>query len=198
MLPQPRPATEPELHARLLADFPRVTGGLRSPATRGVLAYWRALVPGAGGVPHRRAVDPIGIGGRLLPHIFLCEYAADGRILIRLQGSYLAEQAGQTMTGRHIDQSTFGVNAPAILRLYETVRATRCPLATHETVLTTRHDVIPCEVLHLPLLRDAPGTSGATEIGYVLGALDRLDDGLLPRHALQAKEVESIHVVDGI
>jgi len=200
MQPLPRAVQRPlpaarEVPSRLLVGFPHVDGGLRSAQSRALLAYWRALPAGPGGIPHRRAVDPVGIGPRLLPHIFLCEYRTDGRILIRLQGSYLAEQAGQSMTGRHIDQTTFGVNAGAILTLYQAIREIGRPLATHETVLTTRNDVIPCEVMHLPLLRDAP--AGGTEIGYVLGSIDRLQHGPLPRHDLQAKEFEGIHVITG-
>ena len=189
------PAEEPVAASALLDGFPRLPGGLRSVKTRALLAYWRALPAGPSGIPHRRAVDPIGIGSRLLPHIFLCEYRPDG-ILIRLQGSYLSEQAGQTMTGLVIDGTTFGSNAAAILRLYGWVRETGRPLATHENVLTTRHDIIPCEVMHLPLLRDCP--TGGVEVGYVLGALDRLDWGPLPHHDLQAKEWDTIQVVDGV
>lgn len=178
-----------------LDAFPRRAGGLISPKCRSLLDYWRGLPAGPGGIPHRRSVDPVAIGARLLPHIFLCEYLADG-VLVRLQGSYLSEQAGQTMTGRRIDGTTFGANAGLILALYDWVRTAGMPLATHETVLTTRFDVIPCEVLHLPLRRDRPG--GGTEIGYVLGALDRLDRRVLPRHDLHAKEFEAIQIVEDL
>ena len=126
----------------------RVAGGLRSRVSRDLLAYWHMLCDKAeGNLPTRAMVDPAAIGPRLLPHIFLCEYLDDGDVLIRLQGSYLAARAYQTLTNQRIGSGFFGASAPAILAVYDAVRLHRCPIATHET---RRHEgiLIKAEVMH--------------------------------------------------
>lgn len=176
----------------LLASFPKVGGGLRSAKCRGLLVYWRDLSLRAdGGLPSRRLLDPLNIAPALLPHLFLFEYLEDGGVLIRLQGTFLAEQAGQTMTGRCIDASTFGDAASVVLRLYEAVRRARRPIASREQVTTSHGYAISCEVLHLPLLRDDG------RVGYVVGALDRID-GIVDNHGRFAAQAwDAIQIVEG-
>jgi hypothetical protein len=176
----------------LLASFPRVGGGLRSAKCRGLLEHWRTLcVRAGGGLPSRTLLDPLNIAPALLPHLFLCEYREGGGVLIRLQGTYLADQAGQTMTGLCIDASTFGEAAPVVLRLYEAIRRARRPIASHEQVLTSHGYTISCEVMHLPLLREDG------RVGYVLGALDRIDTVVNNKGRFAARAWDAIQIVEG-
>ena len=169
-----------------------VPGGLQSDKTRKLLDYWRQLPTGENGVPFRRDVDPIAIGPATLPHIFLNTLLDDGEVEIRLQGTYIEEQAGQTMTGLRVDTSTFGVNAPAVRDIFHAVRSLRRPIATHETVLTSVYRTILTEVVRVPLLDD----SG--RITRVLGALDRLDEQRLPVNEFFAAEWATIRIVEDI
>ena len=90
-----------------LESFPVIAGGLRSSVTRQVLTYWRQLsMRVGGGLPPRDLLDPADISARLLPHLFLCEFLDDGGVLIRLQGSYLADRAGQALSRRRIDHES--------------------------------------------------------------------------------------------
>lgn len=169
-----------------------VAGGLQSARTRALLDYWKALPAVPGGVPLRRAVDPIAIGPALLPHVFLCVFLDDEKVQIRLQGSYIEEEAGQPMAGRMIDADSFGVNAPAMLDVYRAVRILARPIATHETVLTSVYRTILTEVLHLPLC-DEDGN-----LTYVLGAMDRLDHQRLPSKEFFAAEWATIRIVEDV
>lgn len=182
--------------AQLLPESVRemrtVPGGLQSVKTRALLDYWKCLPVGEHDVPSRRDVDPVAIGPAILPHIFLSTLLEDGQIEIRLQGTYIEEQAGQTMTGLKVDTSTYGVNAPAVRDIYHAVRSLRRPIATHETVLTSVYRTILTEVVRVPLL------DGNGQVTQVLGALDRLDDQHLPGRDFFAAEWATIRIVEDI
>ncbi|MEZ5668504.1 MAG: PAS domain-containing protein [Alphaproteobacteria bacterium] len=187
---QRQPASDP------LAALATIAGGLVSQVTRDMLAYWGSLCERNGcRVPARSQLDPGEIPPRLLPHLFLCEFTPDGGVLIRLQGGYLSESAGQALTWRRIDRQTFGDNAAAVLQVYAAVRDTGRPIATHQRVLTTLGVPIVSEVLHLPFCR---GDRPDGPVGFVLGALDRIDNAVAGGRDARAAEWTSIEVLRSV
>jgi hypothetical protein len=81
------------------------------PALEEFLHYWQALRDAAGGVPPKRAVDPLLIPRHLLPGIGLIEWqpddpaapAGDGRLLYRLLGTAHYDATAHDYTGRYFD-----------------------------------------------------------------------------------------------
>jgi hypothetical protein len=68
-----------------------------------LLQYWET-VRGARATPTKADIDPLRLGGRLLPHVLLVELVAGGRLRYRLCGTALIEAAGADITGKHADE----------------------------------------------------------------------------------------------
>lgn len=69
-------------------------------------AYWNSL-PCSDGLPSRRDIDPVEIGGELLPWIFLLDVIReDGRLdyLYRLTGTSNVELVGRDPTGQRASE----------------------------------------------------------------------------------------------
>lgn len=142
---------------------------LKSEINRKLLLCWQNLLGPSDCMPPRSAYSPTDIPPAVLPHVFLCQVSKDPfEVLVRLQGTYLTERAGQHYSGQLIDAATFGENYEAILDGYRQVCREKVPLVTEERVESPNGRTVITEVLHLPLAGDAAGN----EVAYVTGSLD--------------------------
>lgn len=142
---------------------------LKSEINRQLLSYWQSLSGPSSSLPQRTAYSPIDIPPPVLPHVFLCQISHDPfEVLIRLQGTYLAERAGQHYSGKRIDATTFGENYQDILDGYRLVCRERAPLMTEQRVESLNGRSVITEVLQLPLA----GDGDQNEVAYVTGSLD--------------------------
>lgn len=142
---------------------------LKSEINRKLLFCWQSLPGASGGLPARSDYSPTDIPPVVLPHVFLCQITPDPfQVLIRLQGTYLAERAGQKYSGRLIDAATFGDNYQAILEVYRLVWQEQTPLVTEQRIQSPDGQTVITEVLHLPLA----GNGAEKEVAFVTGSLD--------------------------
>lgn len=142
---------------------------LKSEINRKLLLCWQNLAGASDVIPPRSAYSPLDIPPVVLPHVFLCQITRDPfQVLIRLQGTYLAERAGQHYGGKLIDAVTFGDNYQTILEGYRQVCQEQAPLVTEERVESPEGQIVKTEVLHLPLGGDRPEQG----VAFVTGSLD--------------------------
>ena len=80
-------------------------------------AYWEGLANGA--TPERRVVDPADIK-ELLPDIMLVEFEQNPfRVRYRLTGTRVDQQTGLNLTGRYLDEFSYGDGRAAVEHLVE-------------------------------------------------------------------------------
>ena len=142
---------------------------LKSEVNCKLLSYWQGLIEATEVMPKRVDYSPIDIPPDVLPHVFLCQITpVPFQVLIRLQGTYIVERAGQHHSGRMIDAETFGEDYQAVIEGYRRVYQERVPLVTEERVESPDGLNVVMEVLHLPLA----GSEVRDEVSYVTGSLD--------------------------
>jgi len=74
------------------------------PIVAALFAFWEST-RGERAMPAIREVDPLRLGGRLLPHLMLIDLVEGGaRLRYRLCGTAVAEAAGADLTGMHVDE----------------------------------------------------------------------------------------------
>lgn len=82
--------------------------------------YWAGLADGV--TPERSAVDPADLKV-LLPDLMLVEFELDPfRVRYRLTGTRVDQQTGLNLTGRYLDEFSYGDGRMAVERLVEGYR----------------------------------------------------------------------------
>ncbi|WP_282605567.1 PAS domain-containing protein [Pelagibius sp. Alg239-R121] len=142
---------------------------LKSEINAKLLSYWQSLITAPETMPTRPAYCPIDMPREILPHVFLCQISPDPfEVLIRLQGTYIVERAGQHHSGKTITAETFGTDYRAVKQVYRKVYEEAVPLVTEERVASPDGLYVVMEVLHLPL---ADGDC-KDKVSFVTGSLD--------------------------
>jgi hypothetical protein len=159
------------------AILDRVPDFIRHPRLAELFRYWRGLAPG-GGVPLRRAIDPVALRS-MLPHLQLLEIGATPDDLrYRLAGGVIVDAFGFEPTGltrRQIRQARVTPDRQA--EFDRTSREThevgkRLLVAhTHDHMTSYARDYLAYARLNLPVSEDGVHGSG------VFGALFLSNDG---------------------
>ncbi len=139
----------------------RCDGAARERCTRGLLRlhdYWTAK-RGNRAFPSRADIDPLELGSRLLPHVFLID-VLPGRqsglqdFRFRLTGTRVDEIHGQSLTGK----MPHDIRTPEIAQAAENqcrrVVQRRLPSCEHVALLAQDHSFWHFERLMLPLSDD--------------------------------------------
>lgn len=142
---------------------------ISSNINRAFLDHWTGLCAADGTPPLRSMLDPLSVDTRVLPHLFLTEIETDPfKVIIRLQGEFLINQAGQNLRNKAIGPDTFGENWRAVEAIYRDVVENQKASITMERQ-TGPHDWhFVAEILHAPLI----GEDGA--VTHVCGSFDRI------------------------
>lgn len=123
------------------------------------LRYWEGLRDAAGGVPYRRAVDPLLIPRRLLPNIGLVEAqpGADGRLHLcfRLLGTGHRTATGRDYSGRSFDELYTPEQVMDFEREYGGILRSGTPGFALRTSLKQNREFIAFQRILAPLLDDA-------------------------------------------
>lgn len=117
-------------------------------------AYWSAQ-RGGDRLPPRRAIDPLDMPRRLLPHLALAEPAGEGSaIRFRLLGTELVQRAGRDDTGKTSAEILQGAYRDHIESLYATVIAEGRPLYAESTRVWAEEGAGRVRRLLLPVTAD--------------------------------------------
>jgi hypothetical protein len=131
------------------------------PKVRGMLAYYRSIVP-SDRLPGRAHFDPIDVPG-LLPNVWLLE-PEDARFHYRLMGTRVAAAFEADLTGRYVDEVHTKTGTAAMHAHLAGVVATRRPdYRRGRPNAWPINAFLTLERLYLPLARD-----GAT-VDMILG-----------------------------
>ncbi|MBL4906647.1 MAG: PAS domain-containing protein [Sneathiella sp.] len=156
--------------------------GFSGEHTQQLMRHWLDLQKGRN-VPKRSDIDPIALGGKLLPHIFLCSVSYHPfTVYYRLQGTFINDRLGQNFKGMKIGPETFGNAAQEISDMYQRVAVDQTPILSHEMILSSAGTERRIEVIHLPLADETGKT------GFIVGAIDILNlvqadaDTFIPDH----------------
>lgn len=109
------------------------------PIMAALLGFWEAA-RGDRAMPAISDVDPLRLGGKLLPHLMLIDLVEGGaRLRYRLCGTAVAEAAGADLAGTHVDELNPN---PAYTRyidgLYRRCLAERRPIYSESRYLAHR------------------------------------------------------------
>ncbi len=139
--------------------------------TEKLMKYWLDL-PGQPNLPNRSDIDPVSIGTKILPHIFLCSVQLDPfEVYFRLQGTFINDLLGQNFKGKKVGPETFGDDADDILELYKRVSEDQRPILSRELIKSAMGTERLIEVIHLPLA----GERKDGNVQFILGAIDVLN-----------------------
>jgi hypothetical protein len=153
------------------ASLDNIPDFIRHPQLRDLYRYWRGLAPG-GGIPLRRAIDPLALRP-LLPHLQILEIGASPDDLrYRLAGGVIVEAFGFEPTGltrREIRQARVTPDRQAEFdrtsRETHEVAARALVAYTHDHMTSYDRDYLAYARLNLPVSEDGIAGSG------VFGAL---------------------------
>ena len=141
-------------------------------------AYWELKCAGRD-LPDRADIDPVEMPRRLLPYLFIVEYAPiPGRWRYRLMGTEMVERLGADLTGRFLDEALGGRYCNYLTPLNAEVRASRRPLYTESTLTSDDGAVLLTKRMLVPL------TNGGDEVAMVLGAQTYHGARTAPAHSL--------------
>jgi hypothetical protein len=159
----------------------RILGGvpdfIRHPQLRELFRYWRGLAPG-GGMPLRRAIDPVALRS-MLPHLQLLEIgAAPDDLRYRLAGGVIVEAFGFEPTGltrREIRRTRVAPDRYAEFdrtsRETHEVAARGLVAYTHDHMTSYARDYLAYARLNLPVSED--GVHGSAVFGALFLSNDR-------------------------
>lgn len=117
-------------------------------------AYWSAKRDGDR-LPPRRAIDPLDMPRRLLPHLALAEPTGDDMtVRFRLLGTELVQRAGRDNTGKTSAEILEGAYREHIETLYATVIAEARPLYAESTRIWNEEGTGRVRRLFLPVTAD--------------------------------------------
>ena len=139
---------------------------IESQVLRDIYHYWERKRDGRK-LPSRGDIDPVEIGC-LLPNIFLVDVEdRTRRLKIRLMGTEFAEQYGEDITGRYLDEMDFGDAKDFILASYEQVLSTREPVRTVGQYTKADGRLMRFERIALPL------SSDGADVTMILGGISQ-------------------------
>jgi hypothetical protein len=121
---------------------------------RQLLEHWQDLCRDRA-LPSRADLDPAAMKP-LLPYVYLVDVSHRPlRFRYRLVGTALVEFTGRDVTGKFVDEATYGAAAAPIYRLFELVVETRGPVGGRgRTVWIQGGEWREVESLVLPMSRD--------------------------------------------
>lgn len=119
-----------------------------------LLAYWSAK-RGDRPAPGRGDLDPLDIPD-LLPIISLIDVLRDPlRFRYRLVGTAVVEAFGRDGTGRFVDDSLYGADAPAVFASFERIATEARPFRRRSRLHYTGSGWLVLEAIELPLVDEA-------------------------------------------
>jgi hypothetical protein len=107
-------------------------------------AYWNSL-PRSNGLPSRRDIDPVEIGGELLPWIFLLDVLReDGQLdyLYRLSGTSNVELVGRDSTGRRASEIFGSEERAFLIDTFDVTVAEKVPTYWYAEVPQEQYDSV--------------------------------------------------------
>lgn len=119
-------------------------------------AYWNSL-PREGGLPARRDIDPVEIGGELLSWIFLLDVLReDGQLdyLYRLSGTSNVELVGRDATGRRASEIFGTEERTFLIDTFDVTVAEGVPTYWYAEVPQDRYDFVRVYRGLFPLAED--------------------------------------------
>lgn len=145
-------------------DRPADDDGKWSETLNAVVDYWRAK-RGARAMPAREDIDPLDLR-QLLPNLYLLDVLGPSRYRYRLIGTMIAARLKSDATGRDVDESLFGENAPAIVAMYDHVANHKTPVVNNARLFWTEVNWLNYTSVILPLSKDG------ANVNMILGAMD--------------------------
>jgi len=141
-------------------------------------AYWEQKRAGRT-LPDRADIDPVEMPPRLLPYLFIVEYAnISARWRYRLMGTEMVERLGADLTGRYLDEALGGRYCNYLVPLNAEVRRRRQPIYTESTLTGADGGVLLTRRMLVPL------ANGGEEVAMILGAQTYHGARAAPAHAL--------------
>ena len=145
-------------------DRPDDNDGQWSETLRAAVDYWRNK-RGARAMPAREDIDPLELR-HLLPNLYLLDVLGPSRYRYRLIGTMIAARLKSDATGKDVDGSLFGENAPAIIAMYDHVANHKAPIVNNARLFWTEVNWLNYTSVILPLSTDG------TNVNMILGAMD--------------------------
>ncbi len=129
-------------------------GSLTAPLLRELFEHWHGLCRDRP-LPSRADLDPNAIK-HLLPYLYMVDVLHQPRrFRYRLVGTGVVEFTGRDVTGKFVDEATYGAAAAPIRRLFETAVETRGPVGGRgRTVWIRGGEWREVESLVLPMSSD--------------------------------------------
>ena len=130
----------------------------RSPLIRQLYDYWHGKCCGRS-MPARADIDPLDIPV-LLPYLILVDVLPpDGRLKVRLMGTWIVNMFGHDYTGRFLDEVDLGEARDEILREYAEAAALARPVCSDHWYRSLGDQLYDIERLILPLSTDGTTVS---------------------------------------
>lgn len=145
-------------------DRPADEDGQWSATLRAVVDYWQGKRDERS-MPAREDIDPLELR-LLLPHVYLLDVVGSHHYRYRLIGTMIAARLKADATGRYVDESLFGENAPAIVEMYDHVANHKTPIINYARLFWTEVNWLNYTSVILPLSKDGPN------VNMMLGAMD--------------------------
>ncbi len=142
-------------------------------------AYWEQKRAGRD-LPDRADIDPVEMPPRLLPYLFIVEYAQiPGRWRYRLMGTEMVERLGADLTGCFLDKALGGRYCNYLVPLNNEIRRGRQPIYTESTLTSDDGGVLLTRRMLVPLT-----SGGGDEVAMILGAQTYHGAHAAPAHSL--------------
>lgn len=127
------------------------------------VSYWQKLA--INGTPSRRAIDPVELGARILPHVFLADVlTGEPRFIFRLAGSAIEREFG-FLKGRTLDDLNLGTELQQIKNQYNDAISEKSPVYCVQNFASQDHRRRNYKRAVMPLC------TGGKEIDGLFGAI---------------------------
>lgn len=144
-----------------------------APLLQSFLEFWRRC--GAGGIPTKAALDPIGLArGGFMPHIWLVERVGEDRFVYRIAGERIIEVLGFYPRGKELHDLLPGPVAQELAARWSKLLDERLGYHNHGKIVAPDGGVFIGERLGLPLV------DSAGEPRFVVGVTQYLVRDRLP------------------
>ena len=144
-------------------------------------------------LPDRADIDPVEMPPRLLPYLFIVEYAQiPGRWRYRLMGTEMVERLGADLTGCFLDKALGGslLQLPGAAQQRDPQRAS--PTYTESTLTSDDGGVLLTRRMLVPLT-----SGGGDEVAMILGAQTYHGAHAAPAHSLVLTDRGAIEEMRG-
>jgi len=126
------------------------------PVLAALLRYWDAK-RADGPMPARHAIDPLEMGGGLLPHLMLCDlYDRGTRVRFRLVGTTVVRRFGFDPTGRFLADQPRSSYFDLMGALHRVLYCERAPLYSESVFCWGARRRLEARHLLLPLTNGGP------------------------------------------